>query len=67
MAFFYKKYFNVEMQGFFDHICDGLNQKQLLKPELLLLKELIEKMTGIVQIEDLNHDQVQALAGGRYI
>lgn len=42
-------------------------QPQDIKPELFILKELIEKMTGIVQIEDLSADQIQALAGGRYI
>ena len=45
---FYRKYYSVEMQGLFAYICEGLVQPQEIKPELFVLKELIEKMTGIV-------------------
>jgi hypothetical protein len=38
-----------------------------MKPELYLLKELIQNMTGLQKVEDLKQDQIQALAGGRYI
>lgn len=42
------------MQALFSYICEGLASSTIMKPELFLLKELIEKMTGIMQIEDLN-------------
>lgn len=55
LASYFRKYYHVEMQGLFLYICEGLASKHsIIKPELFILRELIEKMTGIMQIQDLN-------------
>lgn len=42
------------MQGLFAYLCEELaSATSIIKPELVILRELIEKMTGIVHIEDL--------------
>lgn len=56
------------MQGLFAYMLDVFtDNNKNIKPEILILRELIEKMTGIVHIHDLTPQQIQALAGGRYI
>ncbi|CAD8184298.1 unnamed protein product [Paramecium octaurelia] len=72
-----RKYYTIDMQGLFAYLIDVFSTDQsnpsisknesIIKPEILILRELIEKMTGIVHIEDLTPQQIQALAGGRYI
>lgn len=51
------------MQGLFAYLLDVFStnmnnstaskNETIIKPEILILRELIEKMTGIVHIEDL--------------
>lgn len=51
------------MQGLFAYLLDVFStdssnsfvskNESIIKPEILILRELIEKMTGIVHIEDL--------------
>jgi len=49
-----RKYYNVDMQGLFAYLLEVFtNTSTTIKPEILILRELIEKMTGIIHIRDL--------------
>ena len=60
---FYKKYHNAEISGVFNFMIDKFNKK----PEdmdIYILKELIEKMSGIHTQESLTKEQIISESGG---
>ena len=60
---FYKKYYNSEINGVFNYIIDKF-YKIPMNMDIYILKELIEKMTGIYTQEELNEEQILSECGG---
>lgn len=58
----YKKYPHIEINGVIQYVVNRLKDGSSL--DLIVLRELISKMTGIEITEDLSEDQLEALAGG---
>ena len=58
----YKKYPSVELVGLLQYIANTLKSGQSL--QLLLLRDLVTKMSGIEVLEDISHEQLLAQAGG---
>ena len=52
----------VDITGIFVYLCNRLGNNQTL--DLILMKEIIAKMSGYDLFENLNEEQLQALAGG---
>ena len=63
ISLFYKKYYNSEINGVINYIIDKFN-KVPANMDIYLLKELIEKMTGIHTQEGLNENQILSESGG---
>ena len=60
----YKKY-NVELTGILQYVANQLKSKKSL--DLLILKEIVLKMSGIEAAEEMTADQIDAMAGKGYI
>lgn len=60
----FKKY-NVDLSGILLYITDQLSQNS--SAELILLKEIMQKMGGILITNDMTPHQIQALGGGELI
>ena len=58
----YKKYPSIELVGLLQYIANTLKSGQSL--QLLLLRDLVTKMSGIEVLEDISHEQLLAQAGG---
>ena len=58
----YKKYPSVELVGLLQYVANTLKSGQSL--QLLLLRDLVTKMSGIEVLEDISHEQLLAQAGG---
>ena len=58
----YKKYPNIEFVGLLQYIANTLKSGTSL--QLLLLRDLVTKMSGIEPLEDVSRDQLEAQAGG---
>lgn len=60
-----KKHYKIDLEGIFVYIssrlCSGEDTDQL---NIVLLNEVISKMSGYETIQDLNEHQIQALTGG---
>ncbi len=56
----YKKY-NVELTGILQYVANQLKSKKSL--DLLILKEIVLKMSGIEAAEEMTADQIDAMAG----
>ena len=63
ISLFYKKYYNSEINGVFNFIIDRFN-KFPGNMDVYILKELIEKMSGIHTQEELNEEQIISESGG---
>lgn len=60
---FYRKYHQVELQGLLLYLANRIKDSDSL--DLLVLRELIAKMSGVEMIEELSPEQLEAQAGGR--
>lgn len=59
-----KKY-SVDLVPLLQYIANQLKAKESL--DLLLLKEIVQKMTGIEAAEDITSEQLEAMSGGEFI
>ncbi|XP_058804081.1 THO complex subunit 2 isoform X2 [Phymastichus coffea] len=57
----FKKY-NIELTGLLQYVANMLKAQKSL--DLLILKEIVQKMAGIEASEELTADQLDAMAGG---
>lgn len=57
----FKKY-NIELTGLLQYVANQLKAKKSL--DLLILKEIVQKMTGIEAAEEMTSEQLDAMAGG---
>ncbi|XP_011499496.1 PREDICTED: THO complex subunit 2 [Ceratosolen solmsi marchali] len=57
----FKKY-NIELTGLLQYVANMLKGQKSL--DLLILKEIVQKMAGIEAAEELTSDQLDAMAGG---
>ncbi|XP_057661904.1 THO complex subunit 2 isoform X1 [Diorhabda carinulata] len=60
----YKKY-SIELSGLLQFVANQLKAQKSL--DLLILKEVVQKMAGVDAAEDLTMDQLNALAGGELL
>ncbi|CAH1103884.1 unnamed protein product [Psylliodes chrysocephalus] len=60
----YKKY-TIELAGLLQFVANQLKAQKSL--DLLILKEVVQKMAGVDAAEDLTMDQLNALAGGELL
>ena len=59
-----KKY-SLELVPLLQYVANQLKSKQSL--DLLLLKEIVQKMTGIEAAEEMTAEQLDAMAGGELL
>ncbi|XP_023289928.1 THO complex subunit 2 isoform X2 [Orussus abietinus] len=57
----FKKY-NIELTGLLQYVANQLKAQKSL--DLLILKEIVQKMAGIEAAEEMTTDQLDAMAGG---
>ncbi|EFN80499.1 THO complex subunit 2 [Harpegnathos saltator] len=57
----FKKY-NIELKGLLQYVANQLKAQKSL--DLLILKEIVQKMAGIEAAEEMTSDQLDAMAGG---
>ncbi|XP_044012120.1 THO complex subunit 2 [Aphidius gifuensis] len=57
----YKKY-NIELTGLLQYVANQLKAQKSL--DLLILKEIVQKMAGIEAAEEMTSEQLDAMAGG---
>ncbi|XP_018404816.1 PREDICTED: THO complex subunit 2 isoform X6 [Cyphomyrmex costatus] len=57
----FKKY-NIELTGLLQYVANQLKAQKSL--DLLILKEIVQKMAGIEAAEEMTSDQLDAMAGG---
>lgn len=60
----FKKY-NIELTGLLQYVANQLKAQKSL--DLLILKEIVQKMTGIEAAEEMTVDQVKAMCGGEIL
>nr|CAI5831186.1 unnamed protein product [Callosobruchus analis] len=60
----YKKY-SIELTGLLQYVANQLKAQKSL--DLLILKEVVQKMAGVEAAEDLTIDQLNAMAGGELL
>ncbi|XP_022903408.2 THO complex subunit 2 [Onthophagus taurus] len=60
----FKKY-NIELTGLLQYVANQLKAQKSL--DLLILKEIVQKMAGIEAAEDLTVEQLNAMAGGELL
>ncbi|KAF5285042.1 hypothetical protein FQR65_LT02355 [Abscondita terminalis] len=60
----FKKH-NIELTGLLQYVANQLKAQKSL--DLLILKEIVQKMAGVEVSEDLTMDQLNALAGGELL
>ncbi|XP_063708097.1 THO complex subunit 2 [Culicoides brevitarsis] len=60
----FKKY-NIELNGLLQYVANQLKGQKSL--DLLILKEIVQKMTGIEAAEEMTVDQVRAMCGGEIL
>ncbi|XP_025831929.1 THO complex subunit 2 [Agrilus planipennis] len=60
----FKKY-NIELTGLLQYVANQLKAQKSL--DLLILKEIVQKMAGVEAAEDLTIDQLNAMAGGELL
>ncbi|KAK5643842.1 hypothetical protein RI129_007687 [Pyrocoelia pectoralis] len=60
----FKKY-NIELTGLLQYVANQLKAQKSL--DLLILKEIVQKMAGVESAEDLTIDQLNAMAGGELL
>ncbi|XP_057340022.1 THO complex subunit 2 isoform X1 [Microplitis mediator] len=57
----FKKY-NIELTGLLQYVANQLKAQKSL--DLLILKEIVQKMAGVEAAEEMTSDQLDAMAGG---
>lgn len=60
----YKKY-SIELSGLLQYICNQLKAHKSL--DLLILKEIVQKMVGIEAAEEMTNEQLSAMSGGELL
>ncbi|XP_037040201.1 THO complex subunit 2 isoform X2 [Bradysia coprophila] len=60
----YKKY-NIELSGLLQYVANQLKSHKSL--DLLILKEVVQKMTGIEATEEMTLEQLNAMSGGELL
>ena len=60
----FKKY-NIELTGILQYVANQLKSKRSL--DLLILKEVVLKMSGIEAAEDMTDEHIDAMAGGELL
>ncbi|KAF2879485.1 hypothetical protein ILUMI_26680 [Ignelater luminosus] len=60
----FKKY-NIELTGLLQYVANQLKAQKSL--DLLILKEIVQKMAGVEAAEDLTMEQLNAMAGGELL
>ncbi|XP_038107405.1 THO complex subunit 2 isoform X2 [Culex quinquefasciatus] len=60
----YKKY-NIELSGLLQYVANQLKSHKSL--DLLILKEVVQKMTGIEAAEEMTAEQIGAMCGGELL
>ncbi|XP_055591572.1 THO complex subunit 2 isoform X2 [Uranotaenia lowii] len=60
----YKKY-NIELSGLLQYVANQLKAHKSL--DLLILKEVVQKMTGIEAAEEMTAEQIGAMCGGELL
>lgn len=60
----YKKY-SIELSGLLQYICNQLKAHKSL--DLLILKEIVQKMVGIEAAEEMTNEQLSAMCGGELL
>ncbi|XP_049281408.1 THO complex subunit 2 isoform X1 [Anopheles funestus] len=60
----YKKY-NIELSGLLQYVANQLKSHKSL--DLLILKEVVQKMAGIEAAEEMTNEQLQAMCGGELL
>jgi len=60
----FKKY-SIEMTGLLQYLANQLKKQKSL--ELLILKEIVQKMAGIEAAEEMTAEQLEAMAGGELL
>ncbi|KAJ6649298.1 THO complex subunit 2, partial [Pseudolycoriella hygida] len=60
----YKKY-NIELSGLLQYVANQLKAQKSL--DLLILKEVVQKMTGIEATEEMTVEQLNAMSGGELL
>lgn len=60
----FKKY-NIELTGILQYVANQLKSKRSL--DLLILKEIVLKMSGIEAAEEMTEEQIDAMAGGELL
>lgn len=60
----YKKY-NIELSGLLQYVANQLKAHKSL--DLLILKEVCQKMTGIEATEEMTLEQLEAMSGGELL
>jgi len=60
-GFVYKKY-NIELTGLLQYVANQLKAKNSL--DLLIVKEVVNKMGGIEAVEEMTAEQLEAFSGG---
>lgn len=60
----YKKY-NIELSGLLQYVANQLKSQKSL--DLLILKEVVQKMAGIEAAEEMTFEQINAMAGGELL
>jgi len=57
--------YNIELTGILQYVANQLKSKRSL--DLLILKEIVLKMSGIETSEDMTSVQIDAMAGMQYL
>lgn len=60
----YKKY-NIELSGLLQYVANQLKSQKSM--DLLILKEVVQKMAGIEAAEEMTFEQINAMAGGELL
>ena len=60
----YKKH-NIELTGLLQYVANQLKAKHSL--DLLIVKEIVQKMGGIEAAEEMTADQIDAMSGGEIL
>ena len=60
----FKKY-NIELTGIMQYVANQLKNKKSL--DLLILKEVVLKMSGVEAAEDMTNEQIDAMSGGELL
>uniref|UniRef100_A0A0K2TBN1 THO complex subunit 2 n=1 Tax=Lepeophtheirus salmonis TaxID=72036 RepID=A0A0K2TBN1_LEPSM len=60
----FKKY-NIELTGILQYVANQLKSKKSL--DLLIMKEIVLKMSGIEAAEEMTNEQIDAMAGGEIL